>query len=170
MIRIFSNISNKRWKRLAVEIAVFLLIFAVIRAYMHRELISGTVPKTVVTLSDGQTLTLGENREPLLLYFWASWCAVCRFSQDNITELGQSHRVITVAMQSGNAAEVKKYMDQHRLDLKVVLDPDGELARQFGVSAVPTSFVIAPGGQIQFQETGYTTSWGLKLRLWWAGL
>jgi hypothetical protein len=51
-----------------------------------------------------------------------------------------------------------------------VNDPDSILAQQWGVRGVPTALVVDAQGRSSFREVGYTTGWGLRLRLWWAGL
>ena len=45
-----------------------------------------------------------------------------------------------------------------------------EILPQWGVRAVPASFVVDGTGQIRYVEVGYTTGIGLRLRLWLAGL
>lgn len=61
-------------------------------------------------------------------------------------------------------------MREHELDFPVVNDPDGSIARAWGVHAVPASFILSPDGQIRFVEVGYTTGIGIRLRLWLAGI
>jgi hypothetical protein len=36
------------------------------------------------------------------------------------------------------------------------------------VKGVPLHLVVDGAGRIRFVETGYTTPWGLRARLWWA--
>ncbi len=73
-------------------------------------------------------------------------------------------------MQSGHAEEISHYLDQRALDLRVIADPDGDIARRWGVPAVPASFIIDSDGQIRFRRIGYTTGFGLRARLWLAQL
>lgn len=77
---------------------------------------------------------------------------------------------MTVAMQPDGAQQIKQYLVEHHLDIPVIVDEQGIYAKQFGVRAVPTSFVINPSGDIRFLEMGYTTELGLRARLWWASL
>ena len=56
-----------------------------------------------------------------------------------------------------------------RLD-NVINDSSGSISRLFGVSGTPSSFIINPRGRIHFSEVGYVTTWGYRLRLWWASL
>jgi peroxiredoxin len=59
-------------------------------------------------------------------------------------------------------------MSEHGLTYPVVSDPDGSIARRYGVQAYPTSFFLAADGTIKASETGYTTTLGLKARQWFA--
>ena len=61
-------------------------------------------------------------------------------------------------------------MREQGIALPVLNDSDGSISKAWGVHAVPASFIIAPDGRISFVEVGYTTSIGLRLRLWWAAL
>jgi thiol-disulfide isomerase/thioredoxin len=58
---------------------------------------------------DGETVTLAalSKDEPVLLYFWASWCGVCRFTTPEVARLrSEGENVMTIALRSGNEAEV----------------------------------------------------------------
>ena len=96
---------------------------------------------------------------------------------DSIAAIAQVHPTtitititIAIAMQSGGSAEITRYMQKQKINFPVVNDTDGMLSRTWGVRGVPTSFIIAPDGQIRFVEVGYTTGLGLRFRLWLAGL
>lgn len=159
-----------RGVRIFLELVVFILLYFGVRAYMQRDLASGMAPVMHAETLGGKTFDLGNPRKgPLLIHFWATWCPVCRMEQASIQSLSQHYRVITVAMNSGDAEAVREFMKKQGLSFPVINDPDGQLARQFGVSAVPVSFVVNPDNRIRFVERGYTTEWGLRLRLWLGG-
>ena len=85
-----------------------------------------------------------------------------------IAAISEDHKVVTIAMQSGNDQDIKDYLKEKGINFPIIVDEYGEIAKSFGVQGVPTSFVVDPQGNIDFTEVGYTTSWGLKLRLWLA--
>ena len=158
-----------RWFRNVVEVLLVLLVLIAVRAWMHRDMLSGAAPEFSGELLNGEIYTLAtDKRRPLLLHFWASWCPVCKLEQSSIQSISVEHRVITIAMTSGEAEEVKAYMQQENLQFPVINDPEGRLARQFGVRAVPSSFIIDENNNILFRETGFTTETGLRFRLWLA--
>ena len=156
--------------KLALELVIILMVFFAIKAYMQRDLIDGPAPLIQGTLLTGQPVNLQEIKDqPVLLYFWASWCPVCKLEQDSIDAISEDHNVITVAMNSGSDLEVKAFLEENNLKFPVIVDEHGAIAAQFGVRGVPTSFIIDESGHIAFTEVGYTTSWGLRFRLWMAG-
>ncbi len=150
---------------------VILAIF-VIRAWQQQDLSVGMVPSFTSQTLSGQVV----NSNPLpdqamLIHFWATWCSICRLKNDNIQALSKDYKVLNIAMQSGTNAELKKYANKHNMRLdNIINDNSGSLAKLFGVRATPSSFFINTKGKIQFVEVGYVTTWGYKLRLWWAGL
>ncbi len=150
---------------------VILAIF-VIRAWQQQDLSVGMVPSFTSQTLSGQVV----NSNPLpdqaiLIHFWATWCSICRLENDNIQALSKDYKVLNIAMQSGTDAELKKYANKHNMRLdNIINDNSGSLAKLFGVRATPSSFFINTKGKIQFVEVGYVTTWGYKLRLWWAGL
>ncbi len=124
------------------------------------------------TLLDGRpNIMPGKPAQPVLVYFWATWCAVCRAEQSAIESIAHGNpNVITVVMQSGNRDEVAKYLGEQGLNFPVLNDPDGRISAAWGVHAVPANFIIDSQGQIRFVEIGYTTGAGLRLRLWLAAV
>ncbi len=125
---------------------------------------------------DGQTIA-GEPfnlerlaGEPSVIYFWASWCGICATMDGMIGSLSENHPIITVVMQSGEGDEVQAYMEKNNLDFPVIVDSQGKIAQRYGVNGVAALFVLDSAGAIRFSTRGYTTGWGIRLRLWLAGL
>ena len=52
--------------------------------------------------------------------------------------------------------------------MPVLMDEDGEIARSWGVSGVPATFVVNTSGDISHAGMGYATELGMRLRLWLA--
>ena len=158
-----------RGVKTALEICVIILISLALKAWLQRSMIEGVPPLIQGTTLSGQPFDMQALKgKPLLVHFWASWCGVCKLEQDSIEAISKDHTIITIAMKSGTADEVRHYMQQHQLSFPVINDPEGKITYHFGVRAVPASFIINPAGEIAFREIGYTTNWGLRLRLWLA--
>jgi thiol-disulfide isomerase/thioredoxin len=162
---------KRRWARLLLELVVLLLIVAALHAYTTRTTISGTAPAFAGTLLRGTPVSLNAMRgEPVLVHFWATWCPVCRTEQGSVASVAQDYQVVTVAMQSGGAHEVEQYLNEQGVRMPVLVDNKAVLAQRYGVTGVPTTFVVDGDGKIRFVEVGYTTELGIRLRLWLASL
>lgn len=157
-------------RRLAVEVGVVILFFIGLRLWQQRDVVSGEAPALAGVNAAGERFELTPDSErATLVHFWATWCGVCKTEEDNIDALVDTeYRVVTVASQSGRPEAVASYLEEHDLEFDAVMDPSGRIAQQWGVSAFPTSFVIAPDGTIEYTEVGYTSEAGLRTRLWLA--
>lgn len=170
------NITKWSWvvrlfnKRNLVHLLLFIILVAGIRLWQQRDMVSGIAPPLQGKLLDGSAYALAtKSSQPVLVHFWASWCAICRAEQDSIAAIAHDHpNIITVAMMSGSQTEVAQHLASQGLRFPVLNDPDGRLSAVWGVHAVPASFIISPDGKINFVEVGYTTSIGLRIRLWLA--
>ena len=150
-----------------IHLGVIVVVIVGLQWWRALPLATGTAPPLAGDLVAGGHFDLGAPRErPILVYFWASWCPVCRMSNGEIDALAAEHPVITVAMQSGSEADLRAYLSREDLSFPVLSDPDGAVSHRWGVPAVPTSFVVDPDGSIRFSSVGYTTGAGLRARLW----
>lgn len=166
------QMGNKRrhWSRWLLEIALLVLVFLAVQAWLTRDAPRGAAPEIRGILLDGSPITLSSLQgQPVLLHFWATWCPICSLEQGSIDAIAQHHRVLTIAIDEGPAEAVSTYLREAGVDYPVLHDPGYDIARNYAIRGVPTSFILDPDGNIRFVEQGYTTGIGLRLRLWWAG-
>ena len=157
----------RRWRSTALQLLGFLLLYLLLRSWLQIDLASGTAPPLQGQTLQGTHFSLDTPRsQPLMIHFWASWCPVCKLEQSSIESIALETSTITVAMQSGEPLEVEHYMEQQQLHASTLNDPEGILAQRFGVTAVPATFILSPDNQIRFVERGFTSEWGLRLRIW----
>ncbi|MHB1372497.1 MAG: redoxin domain-containing protein [Thauera sp.] len=164
-----------RWRRWAVEIGIFVAIFFAIQAWMARDVPAGPAPDFATVAADGRALSLAEWRsahpgQAVGVYFWAEWCPICTAQEGTIDGVQADYPVLTVAMQSGGAAAVTSVLAERGLDWTTAIDADGRIAQTYGLRGVPAFVIVDPAGRIRSVSLGYTTGWGLRARLWWAGL
>lgn len=162
------------------QLAFLCLLIAIVQGaswWQSRHVVRGAAPTFALPLAlplQGQeAISLADFRaqhagRPVLLYFWAEWCPICKVQQGAMSELMSDMPVLTIATQSGNAAAVKKTLIQRQLAWPSAVDENGALWRSYGLRGVPTSIVLSPDGQISSVSTGYTSAWSLRLKLWWA--
>jgi len=166
---------KKRWQRWLLEGGLILAVILGAQYWQTRGLPEGVAPPLVGVLTDGSSVKVPEGTHSAgagdtatLVAFWSTWCPVCKAEEGNIVSVAQDHRVIPVAMQSGDAATVLKHLKERGIDLPQLIDADGRHAINWGVRGVPTHFVVDAAGNVRFRVVGYATTWGLKARLWWA--
>lgn len=159
----------KRLLRWGGELLVLVVVLLAVEAWMTRG-IPRDVPAVLAGQSlDGQPFDISQwHGKSGIIYFWAEWCPVCKANRHVITSLAEDKPVMTIAMQSGNSAEVAAYMQKERFTLPVIVDEQGEIARRFHVQGVPAALIIDREGRIAHVTQGYTTELGLRLRLWLA--
>lgn len=162
----------KRWGRESLLIVVIFITIVVLMDLWRAPKMPTAFDSTPLHTLDGQTVTLDSLSEerPLLLYFWASWCAVCRYTTPSVAQLsGEGENVMTIALRSGGSQEVSRWLVHKQIRLPVVNDASGELSRNWQIGVTPT-LVVFYKGEVVSSTTGWTSYWGMKLRLWWAGL
>lgn len=161
---------RNRYVKILLQLLLFLVIVIGINLWKVRDAVHGEAPMIRDVFMDGKPVLLSDYRGgPVLVHFWATWCPVCKLENGNVASLAKDYPVITVASWSDSASEVRAFMQEHGLDMPVVVDPDGEWARLYGVRGVPTSFFVDADGKVRFVESGYTTWLGMVLRMAWLG-
>jgi peroxiredoxin len=157
-----------RWKRWTIEILVILAIYFGIKTWQQHGMVSGEAPDIMMMSTQNELVSLDTYRDkPVLIHFWATWCRICELEQDWITDIAKDWPVITIAFDSGSEEQIKRYIERHGLeDWTVIIDKDGSLAEHYGVTAVPSTYVVDSQGNIRFREMGLTTAWGWRARLW----
>lgn len=88
----------------------------------------------------------------VLLDFWASWCGPCRQENPNVVEAYEKfkNKNFTVVGVSIDSKE-DKWIDAIKKDGLVwtnLLDRTQEIARTYGINAIPKNFLIDPDGKI----------------------
>lgn len=159
-------------RRALVEVAVVLAVIVGIRAIQSRTHASGRAPVIRVRALDGREVALGAGAEgPRVLWFFATWCTVCRASEHNLRALAGDPSIVLVASDSGDEQRVRAFVRAQGLDRNIVVnDRDGSIARRFGVRSYPTTFAVDRAGVIRATDVGYSSELGLRMRRWWASV
>ncbi len=124
-------------------------------------------PAIDFTLTDqfGNTHTLSDYKgKTVFLNFWATWCPPCREEMPDIQTLYENYGlneedVIILGIASPSSDDnphtseqdtdgVIAFLDENNFTYPVVLDPSGEIERAYGISALPTTFMIDENGDI----------------------
>jgi thiol-disulfide isomerase/thioredoxin len=164
------NPKIKKFLKEAVYLVVMVMSVSVaVNLYKTWNVERGPAPELLYATIEDKPVMAQPAGEPMLVHFWATWCPVCALEHHSIQSISRDYPVVTVAMQSGNAEELKQFMQKEDLSFTVIADEYGELAKLWSVRGVPASFIVSADGNINFVEVGYTSEIGLRARLWWSG-
>ncbi|WP_421216748.1 protein disulfide oxidoreductase [Aeromonas enteropelogenes] len=161
----------QRWGKEALWLLMALVISTLLDLWRSPTLPEGAM-SAPITLQDGTTTDLAtlSRGKPLLVYYWASWCGVCRYTTPTVETLWQEgENVLTVALRSGSDAQLREGMAKKGLTFPTHNDESGALAARWQVGVTPT-FLIVKNGELVSSTTGWSSGLGLTLRLWWASL
>jgi len=94
----------------------------------------------------------------ILLNFWATWCEPCKKEMPELEALYEELKarnvvVLAVSMEE-TADKVGKFLEKHPYKMPVLADPDGKVARLYGVDSIPLTYLITPLGVIEGRALG----------------
>ena len=164
---------RKGWLGWMKELAILLLLTIVvgwgIDLWRSQKMASGAAPEIIAQSVYGETLDLSamSQEQPVMVYFWATWCSVCNTVSPSVDLISDHYQVVTIALTSGRNERLQQYLNAKEYSFDVVNDPKAEISRRWGVSVTPTIFVIDKG-EISSVTTGFTSPMGMWLRLLFA--
>lgn len=114
---------------------------------------------------DIHTLADYEGR-PVLVFFWASWCSVCKAAMPGLEAVyrdfspqGFAILAINTTTQDTLSTAVNYFTSQGYTYI-MLLDQDGTAANQYRMRAVPTSVLVGPDGIVRDVVIGSGVSEG----------
>jgi cytochrome c biogenesis protein CcmG/thiol:disulfide interchange protein DsbE len=91
--------------------------------------------------------------------FWASWCAPCRRSFPWMNAMHEKYRSRGLQIIGVNVDKDRESADEFLREMparfSLRYDPAGELAEQFGVQAMPSSFLLDTSGKVIAKHYGF---------------
>ena len=159
---------KEKIKKYSKEAIVFIITLTIalnlVSYYKSLDLNKEKLNTNSFKLLDNSLYNVAEDKA-LIVHFWATWCPTCKFVAANIEKLSKDYEVVTIAVQSGSKEEIQNYLDENNLNFKVVNDEDGYYSRKFNIKAFPTTFIYDKKMNLKFSEVGYTSTFGLYLRM-----
>jgi cytochrome c biogenesis protein CcmG/thiol:disulfide interchange protein DsbE len=115
-----------------------------------------------------ERLASGEARFPsqfdgqiVAVRFWADWCPFCESEMQAIEPVYQRYRdqglvilAINVRQDRGTAQD---FIDKLNIAYDTLLDPEGDVARDYGVLGLPTTFLVDRSGRLHTRIIGEST-------------
>ena len=156
-------------RNICIGVAVVLVLFVGLLAtrspsedrFGANPLVGRAVPAIDATTLDGSTFDIDSLRGTwVVVNFFATWCTPCIVEHPELVRFSEQHadgsaQVVSIAYDT-EPQSLRDFFDRKGGDWPVVVGDDARLALDFGVTGVPESFLVSPGGQVVAHYTGVT--------------
>ena len=156
----------QRFVPLLVVLALFGLFFRMMTMEdrnpneIKSVMIGRAVPEfTLPGLNEGESpldSSFFKSGQPVMINFFASWCAPCRAEHENLIALAETQGITIIGIAYKDKPEASRaFLDELGSPYRrTAIDRDGRLAIDFGVTGVPETFIIDGAGIIRYRHWG----------------
>lgn len=159
---------NKTFKVLFISILTVTLITSTYCFFLSKPAAPELTFKTITNKDINLQQLQGQ---PVLVTFWASNCPSCLKEIPHFKSLYQDYHqrgleIIAIAMHYDRPNYVVQASKTHQIPYDIVLDLRQKFALAFGgVSLTPTTILINPQGEIEYQITGVFDLQAMQTRI-----
>ncbi|UQB42682.1 TlpA family protein disulfide reductase [Thiomicrospira microaerophila] len=116
-------------------------------------------PSMQVELKSGEQVNLNLPKKPILVNFWATSCPSCVAKMPDMAKLkeefGDRFEILAISMDYDPKNQVDAFVRANPYPFNFIQDSDGSLSEAFGqIRLTPTTFLIAPNGNIVYRKIG----------------
>jgi peroxiredoxin len=99
-------------------------------------------------------------RGPALAVFFKISCPTCQYTFPYLERLHQAHgdkKITIVGISQNNQTDTARFLEEYGVTFRTLIDdPDGyAVSNSYGLTNVPTLFLIAPDGKIEQTSVGW---------------
>lgn len=108
--------------------------------------------------AEGKEHSLSQYRgKVVVLDFWATWCPPCRAAMPGIQKIHEKYKdkgVVVLGMNCWESGDAAAYMKENGITYGLILRAD-DAAKAYGVSGIPTLYVIGTDGKVIYHSVGF---------------
>ncbi len=129
---------------------------------MTKVLAGQQAPKFTLNGMKGQTFSLADalQKGPVVATFFKITCPVCQFMLpflERLYKIYGGERANFVTISQDDARDTKEFYEEYGITFPAVLDDDGyPVSNKYGLTNVPTVFLIAPDGTVKVSSIGFS--------------
>jgi thiol-disulfide isomerase/thioredoxin len=120
--------------------------------------VGAAAPDWTLTDAAGKEHKLSDYKgKVVVLDFWATWCGPCKAAMPGVQAIHDKYKgkgVAVFGMNCWENSDAPKYMKDNKYTYGLLLKAD-EVAGKYGVSGIPTIYVIGTDGKVLYQSTGF---------------
>jgi cytochrome c biogenesis protein CcmG/thiol:disulfide interchange protein DsbE len=157
---------------LAVVLGALVVVLAkgkpAVDRFAKSPLVGKAAPAVAGKTYDGSQFTLADHKGSwVVVNFFAPWCVPCRQEQPALASFSQRHRVAGDGVELVGVVwntppdQLTAFQSTDGGDWPLVLDPDGQIGVDYGVAAMPETYIVDPAGFIRAKFSSAVTSDGL---------
>lgn len=156
------SLRTRRPWRLAVPLCVAMLLSGCGEETPMLAKGEPTPPFALVTLSGHKVALPADVRgQVVAVRFWADWCSFCKGEMRALEPIYRAYRDRGLRLLAINVRQDRKtaaaFVAPLGITYEVLLDEDGEVARAYGVSGLPTTFLLDRQGRLVARILGEST-------------
>jgi thiol-disulfide isomerase/thioredoxin len=162
--------SLKYWLSQALQMVLMVTVISVAMDwYRTKDIPKEQAPPLSAIMADGEFVDViaKSHEEPVVVYFWATWCPACKFVSPSVSWLSDYYEVVAVSGASGPEERVQKFMQAKDYQFDNINDPKSSIMQEWSISVTPTIYVLKDG-KVSSITTGVTTPIGILARIWMA--
>ena len=135
------------------------------RRELAEKMLNYAAPAFTLKNLQGETVSLEKLRGKVVVVdFWATWCGPCKMSFPGMQQAVNKYKddpnvafVFVDCWERGAEKEknVSDFIQSKSYTFNVLMDTEDKVVADFGVSGIPTKFIVDPTGKVRFKSVGY---------------